>query len=81
MFDLFGRLHIRVEFVNDEFFLYLFDNFDIVGSVAGVEVSYRLRDRLLRKRFMPTDYEKVMKTVKRSLVSKKLPKASALSSK
>ena len=35
--------------------------------------------RILKRRFFPTDYEKVMKTVKRRLISKKMPKGSMFS--
>ena len=37
--------------------------------------------RIIRRKLNPTDYEKVMKNVKRSIVNKNLPKGSSLSSK
>ncbi len=52
--------------------IYFADNLDFMGPYFRVEVTNLQYHRLLRKKLWPTDYEKVMQTVKRKLIAKNL---------
>lgn len=66
------RLHTRLIINFKQLFLYLCNHLSIMGSYPLMEVNIIIILRLARKKIWPTDYEKVMITVKRKLFAQNI---------